>query len=154
MRRVQRINHIHARWHLAVLLLLCAGTASGQKPSGTKRALVDLSTGSRWVLMANPAHPGGPGLLVPEAEARTRPVVVETHPADTLPVIRAGDRVSIDDSSSSLSAHYAAIALAPAALGGVFLARIAAGMAPVRVIALGPGRAELAVTAPGKESRP
>ncbi|MDR3742534.1 MAG: hypothetical protein P4L40_26245 [Terracidiphilus sp.] len=148
------MNHIHAKWHLAVLLLLCAGIVAGQQSQSAKRAIVDPATGQRWMLIANPSFPGGPGLIIPDSAIETHAATVERHAVGAQPVIRAGDRVSIEESSPSFSAHYTAIALVPAALGKVFLARLAAGMAPVRVVAVGPGRAAFASASPSMENRP
>lgn len=128
-----------------LVLVMLAAAAAAQGPMHAVRVIVDPSTGARWLLARNPAHPGGPGILVPEAGAAIP--TVEASPAVVAPpplVVRAGDRLVIDESSPVMQARFTAVALAPAKLGEVFLARVMAGAAPVRVLALGPGRAALA----------
>lgn len=124
----------------AVLVLVCAA-ASAQSAS---RLLVDPWTGVRWHLAADPEHPGGPGRLVPAGVG-----AVAAHAAPSAPlVIRAGDRLVVEESTGDLHARYAATAMMPAARGTVFVARLTFTGRPVRVVALGPGLAQLAPAIP------
>jgi hypothetical protein len=139
MRTLQKIQ-----WGM-VLLLMLGAAAAAQKQARATRVLVDPWTGARWLLAVNPAHPGGPGVLVADGSPASsvptaQPAIVAPPPA----VIRAGDRLTVEESTPVLTARYSAVALVPAALGDTFLARLTVGAAPVRVVALGPGRARLA----------
>lgn len=123
------------RLGVCCLSLLAAGVAA-QQPQRALRAIADPSTGSRWLLSANPTHPGGPGRLVPEQGA----AIVAPVPL----VIRAGDRLLVIESNETVEACFDAVALEPAVQGSIFTARFTAGGDRVRVVALGPGRAALA----------
>lgn len=143
MRTLQKIQ-----WGMVLLLMMLGAAATAQKQARATRVLVDPWTGTRWLLAANPAHPGGPGVLVAEgspvaAAPVAQPAIVAPLPA----VIRAGDRLTVEESTPVLTARYSAVALVPAAPGDTFLARLTVGAAPVRVVALGPGRARLAAAA-------
>ena len=130
-------------WIFVGLAVLVLETAAAQS-AGAGRTLIDPSTHARWVLRADPVHPGGPGTLVPLASAQPLAVSAPRQSDPPRIVIRAGDRLIVDESTPLLVARYAAVALAPAAAGERFLARFAAGAKPVQVVALGPGRAALA----------
>jgi hypothetical protein len=64
-------------------------------------------------------------------------------PVAALPVIRSGDRVIVEEHTAVVDAVLEARARRPAAAGAVFEARLAIGGRVVRVVALGPGRAQL-----------
>jgi hypothetical protein len=59
-------------------------------------------------------------------------------------VIRAGDRVMIEERTAVAVEQLEAIAMEPAVTGAVIEVRMAVGGACVRVIVCGPGRAEFA----------
>lgn len=137
--------HPAIRWSGAVLLLAVAATAQSPRPA--RRLVVDPWTGTRWLLASNPAAPGGPGLLVPEAAvpaASGIPAGPAPLVAPPVLVIRAGDRLVVDASTPVVTAQLTAVALAPATVGSIFLARCTGGAHPVRLVALGPGQARLA----------
>ncbi len=123
----------------AALLLGCTAAAA----QSASRVLVDPWTGVCWQLAADPVHPGGPGRLVPAVSASAMPRV-DRPSAPAALIIRAGDHLVVEESTADLHARYAAVAMAPAVRGGIFLARLVVGGRPVRVVALAPGRAELA----------
>jgi hypothetical protein len=119
------------------------------------RAIDDAATGSRWVLVRDGRHPGGPGHLIlagsfPAQDVRNEsgPAVVsgstEPYPALPPPVIRAGDRLIVEENTPVVEARLQALALGAAAPGSAFPARLEIGGKVVRVVALGPGRAALA----------
>jgi hypothetical protein len=59
------------------------------------------------------------------------------------PVIRAGDRLIVEEHTALVDAVLEARALTPAAPGSAFDARLTVGGRVVRAVALGPGRAAL-----------
>lgn len=123
------------------LLSLCA---AAQQPRRAVRAIADPAFGTRWLLSADPTHPGGPGRLVPEQSSREEQQVGSAIEAPVPQVIRAGDRLLVIESGERVAAMFEAVALEPARQGAVFTARFAAGGDQVRVVALAPGRAALA----------
>lgn len=119
------------------------------------REIRDPHSGACWLLVRDESHPGGPGRLVPAGES---PIPVPPNPraqnradgphsagsSDSLaPVIRAGDRLIVEEKTSVVEAHLEAVALGPAAVGGVFGVRLRIGGRALRAVALGPGRAAL-----------
>lgn len=119
---------------------------SATAPLHAVRAIEDRATGTRWLLAHDPEHPGGPGLLVPEGsrlvELGTGKDAAVLAPPPT--VIRAGDRVVVEENTGKVAGLLEARALEPAKAGAVFRARIFAGGLPVHMVAVAPGRAVLA----------
>jgi hypothetical protein len=128
------------------------------------REIRDPDSGACWLLVRDGTHPGGPGRLVlaekpPIVEPRNRDA--ENRPrsrqawelsyASPVPVIRAGDRLIVEEHTPIVEAHLEAVALGPAAIGGKFDVRLRMGGKVVRAVALGPGRAELQAE---REARP
>lgn len=113
------------------------------------REIDDPHTGDRWLLVRNDQVPGGPGRLVLVAAHRNLPggrilrLADEAREAEVLPVIRAGDRLIVEEHTARVDAVLEARALNPAVLGSAFDVRLAIGGNRVRAIALGPGRAAL-----------
>lgn len=130
------------RTALAAALLLGCAAASAQGGARALRVLDDPWTGIRWQLAADPDHPGGPGRLLPGSVSSAVPQV-DRPAAPSALIIRAGDRLLVEESAAGLHARYTAVAMAPAVRGGVFLARLAVSGRAVRVVATAPGRAEL-----------
>lgn len=125
-------------------IALPAICAMAQQSQRAIRALADPASGTRWLLAADPTHPGGPGRLVLEqagGEVQQGETPIE---APVPQVIRAGDRLLVVESYARVEACFEAVALEPARQGAVFTARFAVGGARVRVVALGSGRAALA----------
>ncbi len=109
----------------------------------------DPHTGDRWLLMRNAQAPGGPGRLVlvaahrrayGGAPGRTAERAEETP---LVPVIRAGDRLIVEEHTTVVDAVLEARALNPAAAGAALDVRLTIGGNVVRAVALGPGRAAL-----------
>jgi hypothetical protein len=121
------------------LAFTCAAGAAQSAP----RVLVDPWTGSRWQLETGSVHPGGPGQFAPAGSSAAVPRTVP-HAVSVPLIIRAGDRLVVEESAGDLHARYAATAMAPAARGAVFLARLTFSGRPVRVVAVEPGHASLA----------
>ncbi len=118
--------------------------------SSVVREIDDPSTGRQWLLMRDPTHPGGPGVLVSRAAVpdgpRLEAEIVRLHP-----VIRAGDRLTVEQSSAKFDLRLEGIALSPAAPGAALRVRLAMTGKVVEAVALGPGRS---VRAPDKEFWP
>jgi hypothetical protein len=132
--------------------LLSGGQAFSSQGDLTRivREIDDPHNGARWLLMRNPDHPGGPGVLVmaPQghsANQRRQPNGPMTGPAaePLQPVIRAGERVVVEESSPVVEARLEAVSLGPAAIGAPLEVRLMIGGKVMRAVALGPGRALL-----------
>jgi hypothetical protein len=119
------------------------------------REIDDPHNGARWLLMRDSSHPGGPGRMVPGGEPRGKAlnhvrkgagtVTAQYQPgsAPVQPVIRAGDRLIVEENTAVAQAWLEAVALGPAAVGSPLDARLAIGGRVVRVVALAAGRAAL-----------
>lgn len=107
------------------------------------RSIDDPALGTRWLLVGDPQHPGGPGKLV--LNASLSPEAARAVRSDALVVIvRAGDRLRVEAHSPTSDTWLDGVALGPARKGSSFLARLAFGNSIVRVVATAPGRAALA----------
>ena len=115
------------------------------------RVIEDPNLGDRWMLCRNLEHPGGPGLLLyvaaQSAVKRNRPGgaqstnSLEGDPAAIRPVIRAGDRVIVEENSAVAEARLAAVALESATAGSAFNVRLEIGGKVVRAVAMRTGQA-------------
>jgi hypothetical protein len=132
--------------------ILSSGDASGSanNPSTIFREIDDPHLGTRWLLMHDPNHPGGPGRLGMVSQPRPTPnprqlggPVSEAIASALQPVIHAGDRVIVEESSPIVEARLEAVALGPARAGSILAARLRIGGLVVRAVALGPGRVAL-----------
>jgi hypothetical protein len=111
------------------------------------REIDDPHNGDRWLLMRDESHPAGPGLLklvsavvagrIDPSRARQTTPAAETPP----PVIRAGDRVVVEENTAVVEAHLEAVAMSPAWAGSAFNVRLSIGGRVLRAVASGPGRA-------------
>jgi hypothetical protein len=119
------------------------------------REINDPHSGVRWLLLVNTLHPGEPGRLVRADTVRsevTQPKVAgQTAPALLQLVIHAGERVLLEEHSQVVDARLDAIALNPAAIGGVVRVRLVIGGRVVRSLAVEAGRVVLDQE---KEGRP
>ena len=151
-----------------VLAFGAASAAYAQPPAapaqaGTRaseeivREIDDPHTGARWLLLRNKQFPGGPGRLVLAADYRNAPAGAAHREAGAradvqlLPVIRAGDRLIVEQHTARMDAVLEARAVNPAALGGALGVRLTIGGRVMRAVALGPGRAAIQLEA---EERP
>jgi hypothetical protein len=113
------------------------------------REIDDPHTGDRWLLLRNDLIPGGPGRLVLVAAHRNLSggaalrATGGRREAQFLPVIRAGDRLIVEEHTARVDAVLEARALNPAAPGTALNVRLTIGGNVVRALALGPGRAAL-----------
>lgn len=129
----------------------CAGPQAGRIPAcPVVREIDDPSTGQHWVLMRDPAHPGGPGALMPEG-AVSGGGLLEGATVHLRPVIRAGDRLTVEESNARAELRLEGIALSSAAPGAQLRVRLVLSGKVVEAVALGSGRA---VRSPEKELWP
>jgi hypothetical protein len=107
------------------------------------REIDDPSNGDRWLLVHNANHPAGPGLLllVSLVHIQTGQAVPGTGAEPVAPVIRAGDRVIVEENTPVVEARLEAVAMSPALAGHPFNARLSIGGRVIRAVASGPGRA-------------
>jgi hypothetical protein len=119
------------------------------------REIDDPHLGTRWLLLRNPDHPGGPGRLVMVSVTRTINQQRQLGASDSIPgaeplqpVICAGERVVVEANSPVVVARFEAVALGPAAIGSPLDVRLRIGGKVLRAVALGAGRAALQ-TEPG-----
>jgi len=137
-----------------------AVAAAEVQPSGEMvRALFDPGTGNCWVLKREEGLPGGPGRWVrtgsmgdacraadrgaDAAGARQARGSTSKGP----PLIRAGERMVVEEKTAVLEVRLEAVALEPGWPGAEIGVRLAIGGKRVRAMVLGPGRARLL---PGK----
>lgn len=115
--------------------------------SAILREIDDPATGRRWLLERDLQHPGGPGhlilavggsALVPRAENQDS----SAGEIPGVPVIHAGDAVTLTTHTAVMDAELQAVALAPATVGAAFPVRWKIGGRVVQAVALGAGRAE------------
>jgi hypothetical protein len=104
------------------------------------REIDDPHSGRQWLLLRDTAHPSGPGLLVSkdsvQSSDKLEGAIVRLHP-----VIRAGDRLTVEQSNAKFDLRLEGVALSPAAPGVVFRVRLVLGGKVVEAVALAPGRA-------------
>lgn len=133
---------------------LRVASAGGSASGRIVREIDDPHTGKRWLLLSDPANSGGPGRLVVAPRGADRASGSTTSPAarqlgralaSLRPIIRAGDRIVVEEHSAIVDARLAAVALGPAGEGSFLAARLAIGGRVVRVLAVAPGRAEIVV---------
>ncbi len=121
--------------------------------AGVFRSIDDPHFGTRWLLVADREHPGGPGRLIPAESAPPSKQSFQRpreSPRSTQ-VIHAGDPILLEEHSRTVDACLEAIALDPAPPGGRLRVRLKLGGRVVRATASGPGHADLA---PKSEARP
>ncbi|HEY2861238.1 MAG TPA: flagella basal body P-ring formation protein FlgA [Terracidiphilus sp.] len=117
--------------------------------AGPVREIVDPNSGDRWLLMRDANCPGGPGQLVRlerleqstagEGRGKQSPKTIARQ------VIRAGDRVRLEEHTQMADAVFEAIALGTAATGQTVQVRLTVGGRVVRAVATGPGHAALPI---------
>jgi hypothetical protein len=134
------------------LVVTCTSSpeATAQEKTSLVREIDDTSVGLRWRLLKNSDHPAAPGRLMPVSaivtQSRARHFEPNGSAARRALVIRAGDPIIVEEDSSVVRLRLEAVAMIPAVTGAVFQARLRTGMAVVSVIAMGPGRARLALS--------
>jgi hypothetical protein len=126
------------------------GPASSAAPPAGEvlREIDDPNTGYRWLLIRDSDRPGGPGRMVrlSNAQVEARPeagagVSLREGRGQSPPVIRAGDRLIVEESTALVEARLEAVALGSALTGSPLNVRLVLGGNVLRAVALGPGRA-------------
>lgn len=139
-----------------VLASAAAGQAvakpPGPAPSVALREIDDPHSGARWFLVKAEEHPGGPGRLIqflvplnpgePGGPAPA-PAMAAIKRQIVMPIVRAGDRVLVEEHTERVDAVLEAVALGPAAESGLLQARLKVGGRVVSAIAVAPGRVRL-----------
>ena len=143
--------------------LIALGTAvpaQAQMPAALGQAVREIDdpfNGARWLLVRDNESPAGPGRLVLVEPGRgnapqSRPTGAPWMNASSAqPVVRAGDRLVVEENTAVVEARLEAVALGPAAAGMMFDARLRIGGHVVRAVALAPGRAVLAPEMEGRQ---
>ncbi len=126
------------------------GAGTTKKPQAV-RVIQDPHTGMRWLLERTPENPAGPGRMVPLPHGQTAEETSVNSGSDqaqvtsvATPVIRAGDRLVVEEHSAVVDARLEAVALGQAVKGASFNVRLSIGGKLVRAIAVGPERAVFA----------
>jgi len=127
------------------MLIISSAPASKEMGAAAQivREIVDPQNGKRWVLMRGSGHTGGPGRLVLAGDTNAVPPSADSDLPSSRPVIRAGDRVVVEEHTRRVDARLEAVALGSAAAGSALNVRLTAGAKVVRAVALEPGRAAL-----------
>ena len=110
-------------------------------PGDIVREIDAPHTGDRWLLIRDARHPGGPGLLLLVSFVRVESRQTKSELKMPAPIIRAGDRVIVEESTPVMEARLEAIALGPAIAGSILNLRLVLGGKVVRAVATGPSRA-------------
>lgn len=133
--------------------LVLAGTnaargaqAVASVPERIFREIRDPRTGTHWIVLRSAENPAGPGRAVAAPDAGAK----EDQAAATI-VIRAGDKVVLEERTPAVEASLEAVALGAATIGSRLDVRLKIGGKVVRAVALAPGRAALV---PSGEARP
>ncbi|HEY1802997.1 MAG TPA: hypothetical protein VGG45_00820 [Terracidiphilus sp.] len=134
--------------------LLSHAQDEGRNRGRVIRVIDDAATGDRWLLIRDAAHPGGPGKMVrteiaamklagDRSKAESEPAKRNAHATVRL-VIRAGDRVIVEEHTPVVDARLEAVALESAKVETELPVRLKIGGKVVRVVALASGEARLA----------
>lgn len=141
----------------ALTAIFAAARASGADGAGEMkkeqavRVIQDPHTGMRWLLERTPKNSGGPGRMVLLPHGQTAEETSVNSGSDQAqvttvarPVIRAGDRLVVEEHSAIVDARLEAVAIGSAVKGASFSVRLLIGGKVVRAIAVGSGHAVLA----------
>lgn len=119
------------------------GAAAQAVHGAILREVDDPATGNRWLLEREVEHPGGPGRLILAGSHGTKAQngVRSAGQSLAMPVIRAGDTLTLVAHTAVMDAELQAVALAPARAGAALRVRLKTGGRIVEAVALGPGQA-------------
>jgi hypothetical protein len=113
------------------------------------REIDDPNSGTRWLLVRDKSNPGGPGRLELASPGRDQGAfgmqakttsVAQNRP---IPIIRPGDKLVVEEHSTTTDAYLEGVALGPAGPGSALNVRLAIGGRVVHATAVAPGRAAL-----------
>lgn len=126
------------------------GIVAGGIHGKVVREIDDPECGARWLLLRDDSDPGGPGRLVLVQDTRAgtgvkgaRGLAGGIIAGGQKPVIRAGDRLVIEQDMPSVSARLEAVALGSASAGKLVRVRLKMSGKVVEARALAAGRATL-----------
>jgi hypothetical protein len=90
--------------------------------------IVDPCLGYHWLRVSDRLHPAGPARLI-QFDSNLNPASDSQASSSTarLNIIRAGDRITVEQNRPQLVAHLQAVALEPAAAGETFRAKLNLG---------------------------
>ncbi len=130
---------------IAIAVILICGLAAQDASTAGRIASErrDPSTGARWLLMRDAAHPAAPARWVLVEAGREEKLQADKKAAEEDLEIRAGDRIVVEEQTAVMSMQLEATALTSAESGGELRARLAIGGKVIAVRAIGPGRAEI-----------
>jgi hypothetical protein len=117
-------------------------TVQGEK----LREIEDPNLGDRWELYRELNHPGGPGRWIRASIGKFRAGaqgLAEVARADppTIPVIRMGDRVVVEEDTARVEERLEAVALGSAVTGSVVQVRLKIGGQVMHAMVVAAGRA-------------
>jgi hypothetical protein len=171
----ERISGDTAWFMILTLLTLCAGgdravaqshglrtrqvqaSFDGTAASGRLvKEIDDPNSGTRWLLVRDKANPGGPGRLERAPQGRD-PETLERQvqgPSGVgngpVSMIRAGDKLVVEEHSAAADAYLEGVALGPAGTGSALNVRLSIGGRVVRAVAVAHGRAALEAATGGR----
>ncbi len=140
-------------------LQMCPSSAELRSGLVVRREIGDPSSGARWLLGRDINRPGGPGRLVlaesesadsnpkpgtddnPMSKSASRAICARR--SSPRPIIRAGDRLVVEEHTALVELRLEGVALASAVAGSQFNVRLKFGGGTVRAIAKAPGVATL-----------
>jgi hypothetical protein len=137
--------------------MLSSGDPISEAAVGPEEVLSEIDdpvNGDRWLMRRNQENPAGPGRLIripghaPDSDSRQSVAVPD--PID-IPIIRAGDRLIVEEHTRVADSFLEARALNPAVAGAALDVRLTIGGKVLRAVAVGPGHAALQ---PEKGTRP
>ena len=133
----QRLSFKKRFGHFAISigLMLLAQASGAEVRHRVVGELRDATTGARWILLRDAAHPAGPGQLVPAdsiAAARLPPVV-----------IHAGERVVVEEHTGKRDIRMEGTAMGSAAAGDSIKIRLRIGGRVMTGVAVESGRVRL-----------
>jgi len=143
-------------------VIVSSGTAAldlNPRPDSgeVRREIRDPHTGQVWLLSLDPATPGGPGRLVlaaKQSQTESKAGSAGLAEGSVLPIIHAGDRVTLEEETPTVSARLEAIALGPAAAGAPLRVRLRLGGQIVPAIAVTARRVALAQVLSAQGAQP
>lgn len=145
-------------WGVLTAGSFCSGAAQGPASDGAGgralekhgksqsaailREIRDPATGAVWQIVGDGASPGGPGRmrLALRGNGYRDPLEKDQH---RTAVIRAGQRIVVEEHTPRAEARLEAVALSAASAGSALAVRLKIGGKVVRAVAIAPGRAVL-----------
>jgi hypothetical protein len=130
---------------LAMTVVLICGLSAQESPAGGQvvSRRTDPATGARWALVRDAGHPATLARWVLTGTARIGQAGTSPAAKAEKPVIRAGDRIVVEEQTAVVDAWLEATALTSAGSGDPLQARLTIGGRVLGARAIAPGRAEI-----------